>query len=239
MIAAAAFALLMAAQNTPSAAPTQKTFSSPHEAAHALYEAVRKQDAQELEAVLGAGPDVTSTGDESVDALNREQFVRKYEEMCRLVRELDGTTVLYIGAENWPFPIPLTSRGGRWAFDAKAGAEEILYRQIGSNEAVAFEICQQFLGGEQPAGDEPIHGYRFRVLASHPKAVGTTGSSGRKRPIEVAFVAYPIDYRATGVMTFIVTAEGTVYEKDLGPDTAKFARAIGEHVSTSGWNLVK
>jgi Protein of unknown function (DUF2950) len=48
---------------------------------------------------------VTSSGDEVNDKLEREQFTQKYQEMHRLVREADGNTILYLGAENWPFPI--------------------------------------------------------------------------------------------------------------------------------------
>src|SRR6201987_5429698 len=87
-----------------------KTFASPGAAANALFEATQKQDEQALEGILGAGKQVTSSGDGVEDKLEREQFSQKYQEMHRLVREADGSTVLYIGAENWPFPIPLVSK---------------------------------------------------------------------------------------------------------------------------------
>ena len=90
-------------------------------------QAVQNHDEQALEAILVAGREVTSTGDDTVDRLEREQFSQKYQEMHRFVRETDGTTVLYIGAENWPFPIPLASRNGRWHFDARTGSPEILF----------------------------------------------------------------------------------------------------------------
>ena len=41
-----------------------------------------------------------------------------------------------------------------------------------------------------------------------------------------AFVAYPAEYRSSGVMTFIVSQEGIVYEKDLGPATSQLAKTI-------------
>jgi hypothetical protein len=44
------------------------------------------------------------------------------------------TSLLYIGAENWPFPIPLVSQNGVWRFDSDAGVHEIRYRRIGENE---------------------------------------------------------------------------------------------------------
>src|SRR5437763_673585 len=77
-----------------------KTFSSPGEAANALFEAAQKQDEAALDAILGK--EVTSSNDEVEDKLEREQFTRKYQEMHRFVREGHGSMVLYIGAENWP-----------------------------------------------------------------------------------------------------------------------------------------
>src|SRR5271156_329295 len=121
-----------------------KEFSSPGEACDALFQAAQKKDEPALEAILGAGKEVTSSSDEVEDKLEREQFTRKYQEMHRLVQELDGTTVLYIGAENWPFPIPLVTKNGAWYFDSSTGAQEILFRRIGENEAVAIQVCEEF-----------------------------------------------------------------------------------------------
>ena len=91
-----------------------------------------------LEAILGAGTEVTSSNDDVEDKLERERFSQKYQEMHRLVREPDGLTVLYIGAENWPFPIPLVSKNGAWYFDSDSGLEEILFRTVGENEVTAI-----------------------------------------------------------------------------------------------------
>jgi hypothetical protein len=75
-----------------------------------------------------------SSGDPVENKNGRDQFVRKYQEMNRLVEEPDGTVRLYIGAENWPLPIPLVNLNGAWYFDTGAGKEEILFRRIGRNE---------------------------------------------------------------------------------------------------------
>jgi hypothetical protein len=50
-----------------------------------------------------------------------------------------------------------------------------------------------------------------------------------------AFVAYPAEYRNSGVMTFIVNQDGTVYEKDLGQDTEKVAVAMSEYNPDQTW----
>src|SRR5262245_18742146 len=119
-----------------------KTFDSAGKAAQALYEAVRNNDDQSVRAILGAGPELASSGNDTTDKLERQQFVEKYQEMHRLVREPDGTAVLYIGAENWPFPVPLVAKDGNWQFDPDAGAQEIGARRIGEDESIAIEVCQ-------------------------------------------------------------------------------------------------
>src|SRR5271169_5253771 len=172
-----------------------KTFSSPEEASGALFQAVQNEDEPSLEAILGAGKEVTSSSDEVQDKLEREKFCQKYREMRRLVREADGTTVLYIGAENWPFPIPLVSKNGAWYFDSDRGKQEVLFRRIGENEATAIAVCEkfamtknddyaktasedpitQFVQGLVSAGaanagkkeSNPFHGYYFRIVTKN------------------------------------------------------------------------
>jgi hypothetical protein len=121
-----------------------ETFSSPWKASSALFQAVQNSDEEALERILGAGKEVTSSTDAIEDKLDRERFSAKYQEMHRLVREPDGSTVLYIGAENWPFPIPLVSKDGAWFFDSDTGTQEILFRRIGENETTAIEVCEEF-----------------------------------------------------------------------------------------------
>jgi hypothetical protein len=248
-----------------------RTFSSPGETSDALFQAAQKQDEPALEAILGAGKEVTSSSDEVEDQLEREQFCKKYQEMHRLVREPDGTTVLYIGAENWPFPIPLVSKNGEWRFDSDHGQQEILFRRIGENETTAIEVCEEFAltktagdakaAGElkaasqdpitrfaqglitagtanddsitRPADDEKVylfHGYYFRRVTGDSAAAG-----GKKKGL--ALVAYPADYRSSGVKTFIVTQKGIVFEKDLGPGTTTVAPSISTR--SSGWHTAE
>ena len=236
----------------------RKTFASPAKAASALFEAAQKQDEQTLAAILGAGKEVTSSSDEVEDKLEREQFSRKYEEMHRLVREPDGSTVLYIGAENWPFPIPLVSRNGAWYFDSDTGKQEILFRRIGENEATAIQVCEEFamakndadvkavsedpitqfaqrltsVGVENPNNKQssPFHGYYFRIVASD--ASSPVSGHGKK---DLKLIAYPAEYRSSGVKTFVVTWRGIVFEKDLGPDTTTVAPEMKVR-SGSSWH---
>ncbi|HZD50011.1 MAG TPA: DUF2950 domain-containing protein [Silvibacterium sp.] len=128
----------------------QKTFSSPEDATNALVTAARSNDEHALLDILGPdGKQIVSSGDKTEDAHSRANFVRKYQEMHRLVKEPDGTTTLYIGAKNWPAPIPLVEKGNSWYFDTEAGKREVLYRRIGRNEMSTIRVCQELAAAEK------------------------------------------------------------------------------------------
>jgi len=128
----------------------QKTFSSAEEASNALVTAAQSNDEKAMLDILGPdGKQIVSSGDETEDAQSRANFVHRYEQMHRLVKEPDGTTTLYIGAENWPTPIPLLNKGNAWYFDTEAGSKEILYRRIGENEASTVRVCQELVAAEK------------------------------------------------------------------------------------------
>ena len=237
-----------------------KTFSSPGEASNALFQAAQKEDEPTLEAILGAGKEVTSSSDGVEDKLEREQFSQKYQEMHRLVQEADGSTVLYIGAENWPFPIPLVSKNGAWYFDSKTGTQEILFRRIGENEAAAIQVCEEFAitkkdQDAKPASYDPItqfaqslvsagttnagsndssafHGYYFRLVNGNSATATSRYVSVGDRKTGLVLVAYPAEYRSSGVKTFIVSQDGGAYERDLGPNTTTVAPRIKARNST-------
>ncbi len=284
----ACFALRSVAQQ-----PGQKTFSSSEEASNALINAVQSNDEKAMLDLLGPhAKQIISSGDETEDANSRANFVQKYREMHRLVKEPDGTTTLYIGARNWPTPIPLMQKGSSWYFDTDAGKKEILYRRIGRNEISTIRVCQELVAAENeyhatrhgeyaekmlsdegqhnglywhaaagapqsPIGPlvasavaegyaggsksalTPYRGYYFHVLTLQGKnAAGGAKSyvvSGRMTE-GFAFVAYPAEYRSSGVMTFIVGSDGVVYEKDLGKDTGVVARAMAKYDPDATWH---
>jgi hypothetical protein len=272
--------------------PGQKIFSSPEDASQALVTAAQGNDEKTMLNILGPdGKQIVSSGDETEDATSRANFVEKYQEMHRLVKEPDGTTTLYIGAENWPTPIPLVNHGDSWYFDTEAGKKEILYRRIGQNEISSIRVCQELVASqkeyysaqhneyaekifsdegqhnglywkaadgapESPIGPlvaaavaegysksqgdapTPYQGYYFHILTRQ----GKNGPSGAKSYVVngkmtggFAFVAYPAEYRSSGVMTFIVNDDGIVYEKDLGRKTNVVAKNMKEYNPNSSW----
>src|SRR5450759_3561110 len=124
--------------------PGQKTFSSAEDACNAMVMAAKNNDEKAMLEILGRqGKEIVSSGDETEDANSRANFAHRYQEMHRLVKEPDGTTVLYIGANNWPLPIPLVNKGNSWYFDTEAGKKDILYRRIGRNELSTIRVCQE------------------------------------------------------------------------------------------------
>jgi Protein of unknown function (DUF2950) len=144
-LSAIAVSPLFAAQQTG-----QRTFGSAAEACHALVAAVKSDDEPALLSILGPdAKDLISSGDPAEDKSSREEFVKKYKEMHRLVNEPDGTTTLYIGAENWPTPIPLMHKGNAWYFDTPAGKKEVLYRRIGKNELAVIQVCLEVVDAEK------------------------------------------------------------------------------------------
>jgi hypothetical protein len=171
-------------------------------------------------------------------------------------RDADGTVTLYIGAENWPFPVPLVEKNGAWRFDPDAGAKEVLFRRIGENELTAITICHEFVAAEREyrstpntansadsfpaslvakaagksAGGDPVlfQGYYFRVLATGPNNAG-----------DFALIAYPAEYRSSGVMTFIVTSADVVYSKDLGANTTGLATGITAFHKDGTWHAAE
>src|ERR1700686_3388723 len=269
--------------------PGQKTFSSPEETINAFVTAVRSNDEKAMLDILG--PDakqIVYSGDETEDANSRANFVERYQEMHRLVKEPDGTIILYIGAKNWPAPIPLVNKSNSWYFDTDAGKREILYRRIGRNEISAIRVCQELVASEKEysaqhkeyarnifsdhgqdglywkaengepqspigplvalavpkgfaqsrdSGSTPYRGYYFHILTGEKKNGGHAKSylADGKMTEGFAFVAYPAEYRSSGVMTFIVHEDGTVYEKDLGPKTESIGKAMKEYDATAGW----
>src|SRR5271167_1605654 len=120
----------------------QKTFASPDDAAKSLAEAAKAGSHEALVAIFGPGSqDVIFSGDTAQDKTNFENFTAAYATMNRWRKQTDGSEVLYLGADNNPFPIPLKKNSaGQWYFDTAAGKDEILSRRVGDNELAAMDV---------------------------------------------------------------------------------------------------
>ena len=155
----------------------QKTFSSPDEASRALIRAVQAGNEKDLLEIFGPdGKEIISSGDKVEDQKSRDAFAEKYQRMNRLVEEPDGTVRLYVGAENWPMPIPLVNRKDAWYFDTSAGKEEILFRRIGRNEIATIGVLRELVAAQKEyyskTLDDSVKQYAQKFISDQGKHNG-------------------------------------------------------------------
>lgn len=289
-----AYSLLALSPATPQS--TQKEFATPKEAADAFIQAAENFDLPALKEILGAdGEDLVSSEDAVQDKNRAAAFAAKAREKTEVTADPEDSkrVILSVGNDQWPLPIPIVERNGKWLFDAKEGREEILLRRIGSNELDAIQICRGYvdaqrqyalekhdgaevnqyaqriisspgkhdglvwrnedgsLGGPISEGiakaleegytskSTPYHGYYFKIL----KGQGPSAPLGRIDFVVngamiggFGLAAAPADYRVTGVKTFIVSHEGIVYQKDLGPDTLNIFKNMELYDPDKTWH---
>ena len=157
----------------------QNTFDTPAEAGQALQTASLAHDESSLGKILGArSSDISSSGDPVEDKAAIDYFVAKYNRMNRWVTLTDGSSILYIGADNYPFPIPLTrDSSGKWYFNTEAGEDEMLARRIGRNELLAIDAIFAFANAQEIyfkslANPNAPHQYAQRIISTPGKRDG-------------------------------------------------------------------
>ncbi len=279
------------------AAP-QKGFDTAQAAADALIQAADRYDVPALREILGPGSDDLVASDDAVrDKARSAAFAAKAKEKTSVELSANKkSAVVVVGNAEWPLPIPVVLRKGKWYFNTKEGRQQILLRRIGANELDAITICRGYveaqheyaseihddsgvnqyaqkiistegkhdglvwrnadgtLGGpiSEPIAkaiaegytnrNEPYHGYYFKIL----KGQGPAAPLGEVDFViqgamigGFALVAAPAEYRITGVKTFIVSHDGIVYEKDLGPDTLNLFMKMERYNPDKSWSATK
>ena len=129
-------------------AAEQKTFPSPGAAAQALVAAARRGAREEVVAILGEEVrDALSTGSPAQDQVEKAVLLRLAAEATTTKPDdrNPDRAIVYLGNDEWPFPVPLVKAGARWRFDGKAGKEEIEDRTIGRNELGAMAACEAYV----------------------------------------------------------------------------------------------
>ena len=259
--------------------------------------AAQAGDRATLLAIFGPdAKDILASGDAVQDQENMRDFVAAYTQMHRWRKIKAGGEMLYIGADNFLFPIPLDEKSpGAWQFDTDAGKDEILARRIGRNELAAIAACSALANAQaqyfsQAHGADSVKQYAQRIVSDEgkqdglywpvstnqapsplqevhefAKAAGYTNTGSNPRAFNgyyfrmltkqgdkapggardyivngemtggYAFLAYPAEYRNSGIMTFVIGPDGVVYQKDLGANTATVAAAIMEYNPGDGW----
>jgi len=277
------------------AATNARGFASPDDAVTALMGAVKADDRKALLAILGPeSRPLVYSGDAVGDRAARARFAAEYDAGHHMTGG-GGKMVLYVGPDDFPFPIPLVPDGPVWRFDTRAGANEILNRRIGRNEISAIQACLAYVDAQRDYYSEdrnanglreyaqrfvsspgrrdglfwptkpgetssplgplmaqaraegyestrtPYFGYFYRILtaqgADAPKGAFDYRAHGHMIG-GFALVAFPAQYGVSGVMTFIVSHDGIVYQKNLGPDTAGIARKMTLFNPDPSWQKV-
>lgn len=209
LLAAAFLAACGAKAPCPYSPAAQTHFATPRALVEALVSACRSNDTAALVAAVGpANKTLVESGDPAADRARCQRFVASANAMTRLDPAGRDRLVLVVGADDYPLPVPLVKDAQGWRLDTDAGAAEILRRTVGANELRAIAVCHSAARGQ--AAPSVADGYTFLT----PKGGGAK------------LVAYPNQYRRSGVYTFLVGADGTVYQKDLGADSAQAAAAV-------------
>ena len=158
----------------------QKGFDTPQQAADSLVQAAAAFDVPALEEILGPGSeDIISSEDPVMDKNQAVKFAADAKEKNSI--EVDtknpNRAILSVGVEEWPVPIPIVKRKGKWYFDTKAGRQEILFRRIGTNELDAIEICRGYVDAQdeyasEKHDDSTVNQYAQRVISTPGKHDG-------------------------------------------------------------------
>lgn len=171
-----AFGVLLYAepQQTAAQAP-QKAFNTPEDAAEALVDAADKYDVPALLEILGSdGKDLVASDDPVEDRNRAAAFVAAAREKAFVTADPgDKHAQFIVGNDNWPLPIPMIKRGGKWYFDTAAGRREILFRRIGENELTAIQICRGFVEAQLAYAAEKHDGSQINVYAQ--RIISTPG----------------------------------------------------------------
>ena len=170
-----------AQQKDSAAAPlNQKTFATPKEAADAFIQAADGFDLSALKQILGPdGEDLVSTEDAVQDKNRAAAFAAKAHEKnsIKIDPKNPNRAVLVVGNDDWPGPIPIVKRNGRWLFDTKAGRQELLFRRIGANELDAIQICRGYVEAQYEYAstkhdDASVNQYAQQVISTPGKHDG-------------------------------------------------------------------
>jgi hypothetical protein len=171
--AAPAAAVSSAPPLAPGGEQGQRQFSTPDAAVQALLAATQARDQPALLAIFGPASRDLVSGDKVEDAKAAAAFAHALARLCRLSYVDSDKVVLNIGAQDWPFPIPLVRKEGQWSFDTAAGVQEIIDRRVGENELVAISVCKTYVLAQREYASRDRDG--TGVLKYAQKLKSTTG----------------------------------------------------------------
>jgi len=267
----------------------QAVFAKPEEAANLLTQALRDNDQELINQLLGADyKEVLPL--ETVDEEDVDNYLIAWDKFHTLLPEGENKVLIAIGESEWTLPIPITKGSSGWYFDIDDGLERMRIRRIGRNElstiqaVLAYydaqmeyaqqdhnddgflEYAQKFIStpgthdglfweneeGEEVSPLGPLmadhtpgsgyHGYFYKILKAQGESAKGGAYSymlGDNMRAGFALIAWPEEYGESGVMSFIVSHSGIVYEQNLGPDGAEVAEAMTIYNPEEGWTPTK
>jgi hypothetical protein len=170
-----------------SSKPSSRVFASPDDAGNGLLEAAKSGDQNAVLAIFGPeSKEIIFSGDTVQDKATVDAFVTAYGVMHRWRKMPDDAQILLIGADNFPFPIPLKKNGGgQWFFDTAAGKDEILTRRIGRNELAVIDVCEALADAETEYFSQPHEGtkqFAVKFISDSGKQNGLYWESADGQP---------------------------------------------------------
>jgi hypothetical protein len=128
----------------------QQTFASETDAVTALVTAAKTQDMAAIDRIFGPSVKDLKSGDAVQDASELKALASHAAENTRTEGQSPNRATLYLGKDQWPFPVPLVkTEDGKWFFDVAAGQQEILARRIGKNELATIRVCRAYVDAQR------------------------------------------------------------------------------------------
>jgi hypothetical protein len=168
-------------------AAAQQSFATPEAAVAALREALRKGDTKALIRIAGdEHKALVTTGEPMVDKENYTEATLRLNTFNALESVSDTERVLLVGAEAWPFPIPIVKGPNGWYFASARGEEELLNRRIGENELGALQVMAayrdaQMLYAAADRDGDGVREYAQRLMSSPGKQDGLYWSADAEK----------------------------------------------------------
>jgi len=128
---------------------TARRFASPEEAVASLQSATASADTNALRIILGPGAEDLQNPDRVQSTNELRNFSSALAETNHLVRVSDTLVVLELGADLWPFPVPIVKKDGGWFFDTDAGKDELLSRRVGNNELATIRVMRNYVDAQR------------------------------------------------------------------------------------------
>jgi hypothetical protein len=191
-------ALALGASTAVQAAEIGQTFPAPEAAVAALTAAVSTKDREALRGIFGPAEADIENPDQAQAAGELEHFAAALNATNLLVHESETRCVLEVGANSWPFPIPLVKApDGGWYFDTAAGKEEILNRRVGRNELATLQSVRAYVAAQREYASRDRTGNE--VLQYAQKIVSSSGlKDGLYWPADLDGELSPLGPQAAG-----------------------------------------